>query len=196
MDRDVTVREVVSREFVGVSEADDLIETVAVLLAEDAETALVVRGSDPVGILTGRDVLELLADGDDPSEATVGEAMAESVPTVDPDATIGEAADRLSTGSTRHLVVVDGDEVLGVLTGRDLLATRPEPTNGPEPGPGASAGAPGSETMLAADAEAETADLGDGAGFEDQSICERCGTLSTDLVSFNGQLLCADCRDI
>ena len=51
------------------------------------------------------------------------------------------------------------------------------------------------ETALAAESgtgvESET-----GAGFEEQSICEGCGTLTGDLVAFNGQLLCGDCRDI
>ena len=36
---------------------------------------------------------------------------------------------------------------------------------------------------------------GDG-GFSDQGICERCGALTSELASFNGQLLCADCRDV
>ncbi|MEF8787364.1 MAG: CBS domain-containing protein, partial [Haloarculaceae archaeon] len=49
----------------------------------------------------------------------------------------------------------------------------------------------GAGTALAAEAETEAED-----NFEDQGICEVCGTFTRDLSSFNGQLLCDDCRDM
>ena len=75
MNRDVTVREVANREFVGVSESDDLLETVELLVAEGSDTALVMQGSEPVGVLTDRDVLELLAAEGGVEGAVVGDAM-------------------------------------------------------------------------------------------------------------------------
>jgi CBS domain-containing protein len=186
MNRDVTVREVVNRGFVGVSEADDLVETVRLLVEEEAATAVVLRGSEPVGLVTDRDVLALLAADGSVHEATVEAAMQPSVPTVGSDTTIGEAADRLAAESSGRLVVVDGGEILGVLTGRDLLATRPAPTNGPE----AAAPAMDADTAGAVEDQQPAAST-----FEDQGICESCGTLNSDLVAFNGQLLCDDCRD-
>jgi hypothetical protein len=32
--------------------------------------------------------------------------------------------------------------------------------------------------------------------FDDQGICEVCGALTHDLSAFNGQLRCADCRNV
>lgn len=195
MNRDVTVREVVNREYVGVSEGDSVIETVELLVEEETDTALVLRGTETVGLLTDRDVVEALAAGSDLADATVEEVMRASVPTIPPDATIGEAATRVSTERPHRLVVTDGEEPLGVLTERDVLATRPGPAD-------AERESPGEPVSLAVDdASAETA-TGTGTGtaagdtFEEQSICEGCGTLTGDLVSFNGQLLCSDCRDI
>lgn len=193
MNRDVTVREVANREFVGVSASDDLLETVELLVEEESDTALVMQGSEPVGVLTDRDVLELLAGERGITGAVVGDAMQSTVPTIESQATIEEAAGQMSAEGTRRLVVTDAGETLGTLTEHDLFATRPLASNGPETGGVHPAGE--AETALAADAgtgvESET-----GGGFEEQSICEGCGTLTGDLVAFNGQLLCSDCRDI
>lgn len=191
MNRDVTVREVANREYVGASESDGLLETVELLLAEEADAALVLRGSDPIGILTDRDVLTLLAGDGDIEAAAVGDAMRSTVPTIEPGATIQEAADRMSAEGTRWLVVTDAGETLGILTEHDLLAARPLAANGPTAG-----GRPAGEAETAMAAEAGTATENPGEGFEEQSICEGCGTLTGDLVAFNGQLLCSDCRDI
>jgi len=191
MNTDVTVRELMDREYVGVSESDDLVDTVELLLREDAETAVVQRGGEHVGVLTERDILSMLVEGPDPNEATVADAMTESVPTVSPDATLDGAADEMSTRSAGRLVVTNGAEPLGVITEQDLLASR---TYGTEATSLAEEPAE-RQPVTAMEAEAGTA-TETGESYQDQSICEGCGTLTSDLASFNGQLLCADCRDI
>jgi CBS domain-containing protein len=190
MNTAVTVREVMDREYVGVSESDDLVETVELLLRESADTAVVVRGSEPVGVVTERDVLAMLVEGPDPYDATVEEAMTETIPKIEPDASLDAAADRMSAREARRLVVTNGGEPLGVITEHDLLATRaPEPGDRQEM-PEASVDS-GVGTAMAVDAETEAEDT-----FQDQGICEVCGTLTRDLAAFNGQLLCPDCRDM
>ncbi len=191
MKTEVPVREVMDREYVGANESDDLIETVELLLREDAETAVVLRGSEPVGVLTERDVLALLVDGPDPQVATVGDAMTESLPTVSPDTSLDAAADQMSAQSSRRLVVTNGGEPLGLITEHDLLTTRTRtPAADHEQGETAAVDA-GAGTALAAEARTEAED-----NFEDQGICEVCGTFTRNLSQFNGQLLCDDCRDM
>jgi len=187
MNSDVTVRELMDREYVGVSESDGLIETVELLLTEDKETAVVLRGSEYVGVLTERDVLELLVGDNSPEGATVSDAMTDEVPTVSAEETVSAAADRLSTEPARRLIVTDGTEPLGVVTQEDLLAGQnyPEQTAVAE-----------EPELVQAQPEAGTAQTANGEGFDDQGICEVCGSLARDLASFNGQLLCADCRDM
>lgn len=190
MNTEVPVRDVMNREYVGVSESDDLVETVELLLREDADTAVVLRGSEPVGVVTARDVLALLVEGPDPQEATVGDAMTETIPTIRPEETVVTAADTMSAQSARRLVVTNGTEPLGIITEHDLLATRTyESTTEAEPT--APAVEPGVATARGMEAETEAED-----SFEDQGICEVCGTFTRDLAAFNGQLLCADCRDM
>lgn len=193
MQRDVPVREVMDREFVAASPSDELLETVELLLREEAEPAVVLEGSEFVGVLGDRDALAAFVGGDAAS-ATVGDAMTDSVPTAAPDETLDEARDRMATWSTRWLVVAEGAEPQGVVTEHDVLAgtaigSEAETTEDVAPAQEELAGT--GTTAAAAEANASAA-----GGFEDQGICEKCGTLNRDLTSFNGALLCADCRDV
>ncbi|WP_436932723.1 CBS domain-containing protein [Halosimplex halobium] len=197
MQRDASVREVMDREFVGVSEGDDLGQTAELMLEEGVDSAVVLRGSDPVGVVTERDALAAFVDreGDPP---TAAEAMTDEVPTVPPDLTIAEAADRLSAGSTQRVLVSDGDEPLGVLTERDLLTASPFAPTANEAAPADRERAVAGVTQGRGEQGVEQADSrrGEDSHFEDQSLCEACGSLSRELSTFNGQLLCPDCRDI
>lgn len=185
MNGDVTVREAMTRDFVGVSEGDGMVEAASLLLEEDAAGAVVLRGMNPVGMLTAADVLAWLVANGAVEDATVGDAMAESVPTVAPETSIEDAAELLFTHSTDQLVVTDGGQPLGVLTQGDIVA--------------ATTFAPGEQSSHAEPARVESEPgataQGDG-GFSEQGICERCGALTSDLSSFNGQLLCSDCMDV
>ena len=187
MNADVTVRELMNREYVGVSESDDLVETVEVLLAEEADTAVVLRGQEPIGVVTERDILNVLVDDPALETATVADAMTDELPTVSPEEPLDKAADKMSAQSTRRLLVIELGELRGVITEHDLLTSR--------------AGEPVQETAVTAataDQTAESARTTEQSDerYSDQSICEVCGSLASDLRSFNGQLVCPDCRDI
>jgi len=192
MERDVSVQEVMDREFLGASESDGLQETTELMLVEDVDSVVVLRGSDPVGVVTERDALETFvrADGD---SATVADAMTEGVPTVVPEMTIAEAADEMSAQSTQRVLVSDGSECLGVLTEHDLMTASPfaRTANGPTAVEGGRAVA-----GVSAGRGESTADPRGEGRLTDQSLCEACGSLARDLSLFNGQLLCSDCRDI
>lgn len=183
---DVTVREVMNHEYPGVSESDSLVDTVELMLREDEPTALVHRGNELVGLVGERDVMEAVVDGE-PSAATVGEVMTESVPTIDAEESVDGAAAEMSTRNVDGLVVTNGGgEPLGLVTERDLLAASTYRTG--ESG----ADATRRESVAAMEESGDPAT--EGEAFPDQSICESCGTLASNLASFNGQLLCADCR--
>lgn len=191
---DVTVREVMDREYLGVSESDDLVDAVELLLRAATDTAVVLRGSQPVGLLTPEDVMALLVEGPTPDSATVGDAMTAHVPTIDPELGLSEAADTMSAQDVRRLVVTRDPSAspAGIITAQDVFAIRASDVErAPDAGPQPEQVAAGPGSALANDLEPESA-----ADFDDQGICGACGTLTSDLASFNGQLLCADCRDM
>jgi len=87
-------------------------------------SAVVMQGSFLVGILTERDVLRAAASGEDLSVSTVSAWMTPDPQSATPDTSVTEAAQIMLLNGFRHLPVVEGRTVCGVVSLRDLFATR------------------------------------------------------------------------
>jgi CBS domain-containing protein len=74
-----------------------------------------------VGILTERDVLDSIAAGQDPDAETVGQHRTSDIVVASPGWTLEQAAAAMVSGGFRHLVVVEGQEVTGLLSMRDIV---------------------------------------------------------------------------
>ncbi|MBV0922672.1 CBS domain-containing protein [Halomicroarcula limicola] len=195
MNEPVSVREVMNREYVGVSESDDLLETTELLVREDEAVALVLRGNDPVGVLTREDILAHLVSEGGTESAVVGDAMTESVPSISPDARLPEARDRMAAWSAQWVLITEDGEPVGTVTEHDILSTarlESESTTNPD----ADTDVEGTQMATTQAAAADGASTAAEDSFDEQGICSACGTFARDLASFNGQLLCADCRDV
>ncbi len=206
MESELSVRDVLTREYVGASESDTVQGAVRLMLEERSGCVLVLRGSEPVGIVTEWDVLGVVDDERDSGETTLGEVMSEPVITVEPTRSLADAATTMARENIRNLVVtVDGD-VQGVLTQRDVIAAAGSFS-------GTTSAQFGDEPMGSPAAEESNPDLltngGDEYGQPDeyatgnpsdeystQSICEACGSLADSLHDVNGQLVCSDCRSV
>jgi CBS domain-containing protein len=77
--------------------------------------------SSGVGILTERDVLNAVGAGLDPDSERVGAHLTREVVYAGPDWTLQEAANAMARGGFRHLVVMEGADVLGVISVRDIM---------------------------------------------------------------------------
>lgn len=202
-----TVADVMTREFLGVSEGDPVAGVVSLMVDEDADCAVVVRGEEAVGLVAERDVMAAVADGADLAATTAGTVMADPEPTVPVAGPLPEAAAAMAAAGRRVLVATEDGAPAGVVTAHDL-ATAPAalgPSTLADTGTGAPAGrdAPSAGTTDPV-APADSADAGgrpatgegrDPEAFTAQSVCERCGALAGDLRNFNGQLVCPDCRE-
>jgi CBS domain-containing protein len=78
------------------------------------------RGSF-VGIITERDLVRALAEDEDPQSTIVREYMTPDPVSITPDTSLGQAADRMLQMGVRHLPVVLGDDIVGMVSVRDLL---------------------------------------------------------------------------
>jgi CBS domain-containing protein len=86
----------------------------------------VCDGARLVGILTERDVLRLVAQGDDLDQVRVGDAMTTRVVTASPDDDILSVARLMGDRRIRHLPVVQGENLLGMIGIRDVLGALAE----------------------------------------------------------------------
>jgi CBS domain-containing protein len=78
------------------------------------------EGEGP-GIITERDLLNSIADGQDPDSELVGAHLTAELVFAAPDWSLEQAAAAMVRGGFRHLVVVDGGETVGVLSVRDIV---------------------------------------------------------------------------
>jgi CBS domain-containing protein len=106
-------------------------EVTSMMVKARVGSAVVMQGSWLAGILTERDVLRAAASGLDLTKSPVSEWMTRDPITATPDATTDEAADVMLTNGFRHLPVLEGRELKGVVSIRDVLASgirrRPRP---------------------------------------------------------------------
>lgn len=195
MEADVTVREIMTREFVGVSESDTVGDAVDLMLEESTGDVVVLRGSTPVGMLTAADALGLVTSEDSPVDRTVGAVMSGTVPTVALDAPVAEAAGEMADTGAGSLLVTTGEELVGVVSEQDVVRATATLADHPSTGGPAKSEDP---MPVAGTVEAsETTGVGSAEGeYSSQSVCENCGSLTPNLRNFNGQLICGDCREI
>jgi citrate synthase len=84
-------------------------------------SVVVVDGTRPIGILTERDLVRFAAASGDASSTKVSEWMTEDPDTVGPDLPVTEAYASLASHGYRHIPVVEGGALVGVVTLRDLM---------------------------------------------------------------------------
>lgn len=73
------------------------------------------------GVITERDILLSLGSGQDPDKEIVTEHLTSNLTFASPDWSLERAAEAMIRGGFRHLVVVEGGELVGILSMRDIV---------------------------------------------------------------------------
>jgi CBS domain-containing protein len=115
------VRDVMAQVTISVSAADTLTSVAEHLAENDIGALPVMVGAQLRGIVTERDLIRAMAEGADPDEERAGEWMTTDVESVGPDTPIEVATGAMVDGGVRHLPVLDGERLVGMLSVRDLL---------------------------------------------------------------------------
>jgi CBS domain-containing protein len=95
----------------------------AVAMADRRVGAAVVMDLEQPGpgILTERDILQSIGSGQDPDRERVSDHLSSQLTFAAPDWSLEAAAEAMVRGGFRHLVVVDGGTMLGILSMRDIV---------------------------------------------------------------------------
>ena len=118
-----TVRDVMSEELVTVEPVATVMDAAGAMFARRTGSALVMDGDRLAGIFTERDIMRALSGTSDAGRSSlVGDRMTADPEVIEPGATVGEALDRMLAGGFRHLPVVEGGRVIGLVSMRDLAA--------------------------------------------------------------------------
>jgi CBS domain-containing protein len=109
-----------SRNLLTVEPQLPLTEVAERMVSRDVGAVLVLDGDRLAGILTERDVLRAVARGL-PEDAVVADWMTPDPETMDPNESTQHAAVLMIHGGFRHLPITEGEEVVGMLSIRDLM---------------------------------------------------------------------------
>jgi CBS domain-containing protein len=115
-----TVADNMSQDLLTVSAGDQLGEAAKRMVARGVGAVLVMEGEKLEGILTERDLMRAVAGGYS-EEARVSDWMTRHPETVDADDATDHAASLMIHGGFRHLPVMQGDRVVGIISIRDLM---------------------------------------------------------------------------
>jgi signal-transduction protein with cAMP-binding, CBS, and nucleotidyltransferase domain len=116
------VREGMSEVILSVGTSHTLRDAARMMTEKKTGAALVIDEESPAPrIITERDVLISLGNGEDPDTELVRDHMSDSVIAAAPDWSLERAASEMSRRGIRHLVVYEGPELVGVLSMRDIV---------------------------------------------------------------------------
>jgi CBS domain-containing protein len=122
--RALTVRDVMTTRVVTTGPGEPMAAAAADMVRVGVGSALIMQGRFLAGILTERDVLRAAASGSDLTHSPVSAWMTRDPEQASPDTTLEDAAQLMLLHGFRHLPVLEGREVLGVVSLRDLAAAK------------------------------------------------------------------------
>jgi CBS domain-containing protein len=115
------VRDLVAGDVVWVAPEATLRRAAEVMVSAEVGSVAVEVDGALEGILTERDILRAVAEDADLDNDPASSWMTEYPDSFTPEMEVDEAADWMLAMGSRHLPVVDGDEVLGVISIKDVL---------------------------------------------------------------------------
>lgn len=178
----MVVKDIMSSPVVTLDE-DETSNKVATLMDENDLGCVIIssKTGKPVGIITERDlVVRVLSKNLMPDAIKAKEIMTSPLVTITPEATISEAARRMSRLDIRRLGVIYKDNIVGVISSKDILGVMPELIE-----------------IIQERTRLEDAEQAEETEDEEKPLsgyCDRCGVFSENLKAVDGQNLCEDCR--
>ena len=112
------------REVFTIGPSATVLEAVEEMTARDVGALVVTEGKSVVGILSERDyVRKVVATGRVSVDMTVADIMSPKVLFIRPDRSVDEGLALMYDKGVRHLPVMDGDDLVGVVSIKDLAGS-------------------------------------------------------------------------
>jgi CBS domain-containing protein len=116
------VRDGMSKVVLTINPGHTLRDAASAMAERGVGGAVVIDPEQPgPGIVTERDILQSIGKGQDPDREVVADHLSAELTFAAPDWSLERAAEAMVRGSFRHLVVVEGGDMVGVLSMRDIV---------------------------------------------------------------------------
>ena len=119
------VRDIMHRDVVTVMSDETLVGAANLLHKHGISAVVVVDEGAPIGILTERDFVHAVVEGDNTEVVPVRSRMSLNLVTIESRANVTEAAELMAQHTIRHLPVVDHGRLVGIVSIRDPVMRHP-----------------------------------------------------------------------
>jgi CBS domain-containing protein len=126
------ISEIMTKAAVTDSAEDTIAEACDKMRHAQTSSILIMDDERLVGIFTERDVVKAVARGLDTAKTPLKDVMTTDIVTIGPMTRLKEAANIMATKWIRHLPIVEGSKVVGMISQRDLTGVLAEALHEPE----------------------------------------------------------------
>jgi CBS domain-containing protein len=116
-----SVKDIMTKEVVKISVNDDVFAAAELMNSSEIGCLVVVDGENPIGIITERDIVRRVVAKELPLETKVSKVMSKSLITIDPEASLKEAARVMSSHKIRRLPVLKQNKLVGIIVSADFV---------------------------------------------------------------------------
>jgi CBS domain-containing protein len=120
------VKDVMNKNVVVAKDSATVREASRVMKNYDIGSLVVLRGTEIIGIVTERDIVNSVASSKDSDVTEIKDVMSKKVITVSPEQTIEEAVDMMVEHKIKKLPVVESGKIKGIITASDIVVVEPK----------------------------------------------------------------------
>ena len=122
----ILVRDIMAKNVKTIRTDDSALDAVAKMNKFDVGSVIVTNNNRPVGIITSKNILSRIVEPRlDASMVRAKDIMSSPLISIEPDATLEDAAKIMAQKKIKKLVVMDRDKLLGVLSTSDIVKANP-----------------------------------------------------------------------
>jgi CBS domain-containing protein len=116
-----TVKDIMTKNVVSIGVNNSVFEASELMSSNHVGCLVIMDGEVPIGIVTERDIVRRVVAKKLPLDTKVSEIMSTSLITVDPDASLKEAARLMSSNKIRRLPVLKQNRLVGIVVAADFV---------------------------------------------------------------------------
>lgn len=181
MEVKMPVKEIMTRDVVTIDIKNDVQHLSQKMLSFDVGSVIVTDKSQPVGIVTERDIVrKIISRNLKPEDISIKELMTTPLITIPATEDVTDTMHKMVKMEIRRLPVVENAKLVGIVTDTDLLAISAEM---------------GSIFSDLIKMHREKVFSMETPQKISRGICEECGDNVDNLLLVNGRLLCESCRE-
>ena len=179
IEKDMSVKEVMTEKVIIIDIEESALKAGKEMIKHNVGNIIVTKDNEAMGIITERDMVKMIiAKNKKPGKVSASEIMSSPLITTKPSANVIDASRQMVKANIRRLAVMQGGDIVGIITDRDILTI-----------------APGLNTILTTLIEINREQSVIPEEEFEGGVCQICGYYVNDLVMVNGKPLCESCRD-